>query len=261
MDGLLGPVQGERMMPKALFVLMMVGVVLPASGQSDRSLLREGNRHYGDSKFSDAEVSYKKALEANKEYRDGNFNLGDALYRQQRFGEAAEQYQAAASRTKDPFGKAQALHNLGNALLKEQKLQESIDSYKEALRLNPNDADTKYNLEYAKMLLKQQEEQKKQKQDQKQNQKDKKDQQKQDQQKKDEQKKDDEKKDPQKQDQQQKDQQKQDQQKEQQAQQKKQQISKKDAERILEALKNEEKDVQKKLHKKVPARVRVEKDW
>ena len=61
------------------------------------------------------------------------------------------------------------------------------------------------------------------------------------------------------QNQQKQDQQKQDQQ--QQAQQKKQQLSKQDAERILEALKNEEKDVQKKLKKKVPARVNVEKDW
>lgn len=212
--------------------------------QSERSLIREGNRSYKENKFVDAEVNYRKALEKNRELAPGTFDLGDALYKQGRFGESAEAYGAAATKVGDPGLKAQALHNLGNALLKEQKLPESIGAYKEALKLNPGDADTKYNLEYAKALLKRQQEQQQQ---QKQNKNQKKDQ-----------KKDDK----QKQDQQKQDQKKQDQQQDQkQAQQKKQQISKQDADRILEALKNEEKNVQKKLHHKIPARVKVEKDW
>ena len=243
-------------------VLLLCMMVTLGQSQSERSLIRDGNRQYKDNKYSDAEVSYRKALEKNREIHEGAFNLGDALYRQGRFGDAAEQYQSAATRAEDRSDKAQALHNLGNALLKAQKIPESIASYKDALKLNPNDADTKYNLEYAKMLLKQQQQQNK---DQKNQQKqDKKDQQNQDQKSQDQQKKDQQ-QDQQKQDQQEKDKQKQQQaeQKDQQQQQaqKKQQISKQDAERILEALKNEEKDVQKKLHRKVPARARVEKDW
>jgi tetratricopeptide (TPR) repeat protein len=228
--------------------------IAAARSQSERSLIRDGNRSYKDSKFSDAEVNYRKALEKNKELVPGTFDLGDALYKQGRYGEAAEQYGASAEKLKDPSLKAQALHNLGNALLKEQKLPESIGAYKGALKLNPNDADTKYNLEYAKALLQRQQQQQQQNKDQKKDDKKNQDKQKQDQQKQDQQKKDEQKQDQQKNDEQkQKDQQ--------QARQKKQQISKEDAERILEALKNEEKNVQKKLHHKIPARVKVEKDW
>ncbi len=210
--------------------------------QSDKSLIRDGNTLYDKRKYDDAEVNYRKALEQNKEMLHGPFNLGDALYKQDRYDEAAEQYRIAAAKTTDADIKSDALHNLGNALLKSQKYPESIASYKEALKLNPKDAETKYNLEYAKAMLKQQQQQQ-QNQDKK------------DQKKKDEQKKEDQKKDQQQQDQQQK------QQNQQQQQQKKQQISKADAERILEALKNEEKNVKKKLQKKAPARVQVEKDW
>jgi len=221
----------------AALLLLAYGATV---AQSDRSLVREGNSLYKKEKFADAEINYRKALEKNKELRQGPFNLGDALYKQGRFDEAAEQYRIAATQHEDAPGKAQSLHNLGNTLLKGKKLPESIAAYKEALKLQPNDADTKYNLEYAKALLQQQQQQQQQKKE------DKKDQKK------------EEKQDQQKQDQQKQDQQKQDQQKQAQ---KKQQISKADAERILEALKNEEKDVQKKLKKKVPARIRVEKDW
>lgn len=224
--------------------------IVTAWAQSERSLVREGNRAYESNKFPDAEVNYRKAVEKNKEFREGPFNLGDALYKQERYGEAAEQYTIAAARTKDAEGKAHALHNLGNSLLKTQKYPESIAAYKEALKINPSDGDTKYNLEYARRMLQQQQQKNKDQKDDKQKQ-EKKDQQKQDQQKQEEQK----------QDQQKQEQRKNDKDEQQQAQQKKQQISKQDAERILEALKNEERDVQKKLHRKVPARVKVEKDW
>jgi Ca-activated chloride channel homolog len=241
-----------------IFLLATAG----AAAQSERTFLRDGNQLYKQNKYSDAEVNYRKALEKDQAVKQGPFNLGDALYKQDRFGEAAEQYSLAASKLKDPDQKAEALHNLGNALLRAKKIPESIASYQNALKLNPSDADTKYNLEYAKMLLqKQQEQQQQQQKNDKNDKNQKKDQQKQDQQKQDQQKQDQQKQDQQKQQQQQD--QNQDQQKQQDRlkQQKKQQISKQDAERILQAMKNEEKDVQKKLHKKVQARVQVEKDW
>ncbi len=224
--------------------LMLIGLSVACTAacpaQSVRSLVRDGNRSYGREKFADAEVNYRKALEKDKGLSQGAFNLGDALYKQGRYDEAAGQYGMAAAMQPDARLKAKAYHNLGNALLKSQKIPESIQSYEEALKLNPSDYDTKYNLAYARALLKQQ--QQKQKQDQKQN-KDKQNQSKQDQEKQQQKKQEQEKKD------------------QQQAQQKKQQISKQDAERILQALNNEERDVQKKLKRKPPARVRVEKDW
>src|SRR5437867_2338031 len=160
----------KTLVMSGLFILCIASV----NAQSERSLIREGNQAYKDNKFTDAEVSYRKALERNKEFREGPFNLGDALYKEGRFGEAAEQYQVAAARTKDAAERAQALHNLGNSLLKSQKYPESIAAYKEALKLNPHDVDTKYNLEYAKHMLKQQQQQQQNK-DQKKDDKQKKD--------------------------------------------------------------------------------------
>src|SRR5258706_8221287 len=222
-------------------LMLLLATVSQTFAQSDRSLIRDGSRSYKEKTSTDAEIDYRKALEKNREFREGPFNLGDALYKQERFAEAAEQYNIAATRATDPVDKAQALHNLGNALLKSQKFPESIGAYKEALKQNPRDMDTKYNLEYAKRMLKQQQQQQQQKKgkgkDDKQQEKKKKEEDKKDQQPEEQRK-----------DQQQS-------QKEEQAR-KKQQISKEDAERILEALKNEEKDVQKKIHRKVPGRVR-----
>lgn len=235
-------------MMKILYLTLILASASVALAQSERSLIRDGNRQYDQKKYTDAEVNYRKALEKDKDLSAGSFNLGDAIYKQDRFEEAVREYQAAARNGGAPE-KSHALYNLGNALLKGQKIPESIAAYKEALKLSPSDADAKYNLEYAKTLLqKQQQKQQNQKNDKKQ-----------DQQKQDQQKQDQQKQDQQKQDQQKQDQQKQDQQK--QAPMRKQQLSKQDAERILEALKNQEKEVQKKLHRKVPAKIKVEKDW
>lgn len=237
----------SRVVPHALLVLGHLLFLVPiAFSQSERSLAREGNRAYEKQQYADAEVNYRKALEVEREFPEGIFNLGDALYKQGRFDEAAEHFRDAAAKIVEPRRKAQAFHNLGNALLKAQKLPESIAAYKEALKHNSNDLDTKYNLEYAKRLLQQQQNQQ-QKKDDKQNQNEQQQQQEQNQQK-----------------QQQDERQPEEQQKEQrhrQAGQRQQHISKEDAERILEALKNEEQQVQKKLMKKVPARREIEKDW
>ena len=127
-------------MSRCLFIILSIVGITFASAQSERSLVSDGNRMYRDKKYSDAEASYRKALEKNKELQQGTFNLGDALYQQERFGEAAEQYNLSASRASDPKIKSQSYHNLGNALLKGKKLPESISAYKDALKLNPNDA-------------------------------------------------------------------------------------------------------------------------
>lgn len=238
----------------SIFILLFCAQSYAAS---ERSLLRDGNRQYKDKQYNEAEVNYRKALEKNKELKEGQFNLGDALYKQGRYEEAEKQFRSAAQKSSGA-SRAQAYHNLGNALLKQKKIEDSIQSYKDSLKLNPQDQDTKYNLEFARHLLQQQKQQQQdqqQKKDQKQDKKDQKQTQQDNQQK--EQNKDQKNQD--QQDQQQKQQQQQEQ--KQQAEEKKQQISKEDAERILQALRNEEKNVQKKLQKKVPGNAKVEKDW
>lgn len=237
--------------------VMLLVISLSAAAQSERSLVRQGNSAYKKAEYADAEIHYRKALDVNREMHEGMFNLGDALYRQGRFTEAADQFRAAATRIDDPIIKAQAFHNLGNALLQAQKVAESIDAYKEALKLNPRDMDTKYNLEYARMLLNRQQQQ---------NQNQKEDKQKQDQEESGQERPSEENQsDGQKQQARPKDavgqaeQQKRDEKRG--TQQENEYISKEDAERILEALKNKELQVQRKLQIKAPVRAKTEKDW
>jgi Ca-activated chloride channel homolog len=223
-----------------------------AYGQSVRSLVNGGNGQYNDQQFTDAEVNYRKALEKEPDLVQGRFNLGDALYKQGKLEESVKEFEAAAAKAESKVTRAHAYHNIGNALLKAQQYQDAVNAYIESLKLNPGDQETKYNLSYALEKLKTQQQQQQQNKNNKNQDKNK-----ENSQDKNEQRKQDQ----QKQDQQKQNQQKQESQtKEKQAQQEKQ-MSKTDAERILEVLKNSEKDVQKKLRTRQAVRAKTEKDW
>lgn len=251
----------------ALTLMMAFG--LQAEAQNENKFIRRGNNAYDDKDFKKAEIDYRKALEKNQNSAKGEFNLGTSLYQQEGYEESAKIYEKLAGTLQTPEARAGAYHNLGNSLVQSQQYQLAIDAYKNALRLNPDDLDTKYNLEYARRMLQQQDQQKDQdKKDDQQKDQDKKDDQQKDQDKQDDQQKQDQ----QQQDQQQKDQQQQDQQQQNQGDQQQQpdgqaqpkQISKEDAERMLQALKdNEKKTLEKlKLEKlKSAKRVKSEKDW
>ncbi len=237
------------------FIWVVLIFATSALAQKENKYIRSGNDNYEEESFKDAEVDYMKALEKNPESVKSQYNLGGALYKQENFEDASKLYNNLASLENKNISKADSYYNLGNTLLKAQKFPESIEAYKNALRLDPGDMDAKYNMEYAKKMLKDQQE-KEQNQDQNQ-----------DQDKKDEEKKDQEKQDQEQQEQDQKDQQQDQQQQEQNQQQQQQpqpqQISKQDAERMLEALKNDEnKTLEKvKLQKGKGKGKKVEKDW
>lgn len=231
-------------------VAMVISVVLmmgkDAFAQQEKKFIKDGNAQYNAKKYAESEQNFKAATQKNKNSYPAAFNLGDAYYQQGKYEEAAAQFQALTHRATSKDTLARAYHNLGNSLLKSKKYDESIQAYKNALKNNPSDDDTRYNLSYAQQMLKQQQ-QKKNDKDKDQN---KKDQNKKDKDKKDQQNKD--KKDPDKKDQQNKDQQKQD-----------PQISKEDAKRILDALQNDEKNLQDKVKKGKAKgmKVQIEKDW
>lgn len=126
-------------------------------GQAEeRGLIREGNEYLKEGKYILAEDSYKTALEKKDGLIEGIFNLGDLYYRQDSTTKAIDQFELAAKLAEDDQVKAKAYHNLGNSYLKDKQYKESIKAYKEALKLNPKDMDTKYNLSYASSMLKQQ---------------------------------------------------------------------------------------------------------
>lgn len=227
---------------------LMVGLLMvsaTAFGQKTvRDYLRSGNKLYKDSTFVKAEVDYRKALELDPKSTDAMYNLGNALLMQQKAKDAMEQFEAASKVEKDKKKLSQIYHNMGVILQSSKQYPQCIETYKKALRNNPADDETRYNLALAQKLLK----------DQQQNQ----DQNKQQEQKQD--KKDDDKqqKNKEQQDQKKKDQQNQNQQQ----QQNQNQMSKQNAEQLLKAAMQDEKNVQDKVKKGVRIQGRkLEKDW
>ena len=211
----------------SLLLVASAGQVL-AQQKTDRDYLRSGNKLYNDSLFIKAEVDYRKALEINPKSTDAMFNLANALLMQQKAQEAMEQYQSVSKIEKDKEKLAQIYHNMGVMLQSAKQLPQCIEAYKESLRNNPKDDETRYNLALAQKQLKNQQ-QNQQNQDQQQQQQ--------------EQKEDKQDQNKDQQEQEQKDQQQQNQQ---QQQQNKNEMSKENAEQLLNAVMQDEKNVQDK---------------
>ena len=232
------------MIKRSSLILLVLMVVISAYGQNERKVIRDGVRAYGDGEFEEAEVQFRKAENINQELYEAEFNTGAALYGQEKYEETVKQYESLLDQTDDPGRTAQIWHNIGNSLLEAQQYGPSIEAYKNSLRKNPSDEDTRYNLAYAKQKL---EEQQKENQDSDQ------DQQEQD---RDQDKEND-------QQEQDREQDKENDQQEREQQPVPREISKEDAERMLQAIQQQEKDVKEKVDKKkaAVAKVKTEKDW
>ena len=137
------------------FLITLLAGCLFTSGltaQSGHTLLRQGDRNYKSQDYGKAEESYRKALEKEPSAR-GKYNLGNTIYKQDRYDEAVKRYEEAANSASDPALKSRAFHNLGNAYFQQKEFDKSIEAYKNALRLNPSDLETKYNLALAQKFL------------------------------------------------------------------------------------------------------------
>lgn len=234
-------------------IILMMIFSASLSGQGEKKFIRKGNREYNKGKFTESETSYRKAVAGNRSIPDATFNIGDALYKQKKYEEAVRQFTDNSSMNEDKSKKAAAMYNLGNSLLLSKKIQESIAAYKNSLKNNPGNMEAKYNLSYAQDLLKKQQDQQKQKQNQDQN-KNNND--------KNKDKKDQNKNNNKDQDQKQNDNRQQNNQQQQQQQQQ-QGLSKEDAERLLNSIANDEKNVQEKvkLAKALNSKERTLKNW
>ena len=226
-----------------LAVISLSSFLLPLSTHAqtaDRQYIREGNKQFRLGQYDKAEVSYRKAVEKNPKNPQAAYNLGNALMAQKKDSAAVQQFEQSTRIETNPLRKAAAYHNMGVICQTHKMYDEAIEAYKNALRNNPNDDETRYNLVLCKHMKKKQDEKQKQNQ---QNQDD--------QNKKDDQKKDD-KKD-----------QKQDKKEDKQQEQQKPQMSKDNAEQLLNAAIQNEKMTQDKMKKaqQQPQRRAVQKNW
>ena len=218
--------------------------VAPAFAQDNMSArwhVKQGNKLFQKRDFSEAETSYRKALEKNKENPQALYNLGNALLAQGQDTTAIKFFEQAAKVEKNPLRQSQSFHNLGTILQGRRMFGEAIEQYKQALRLNPNDDDARYNLVLCKHQLENQPNNQQQGDN----------------------KNQDGQKEKREQEQQQQQQQKQQQQEQQKQQEQKPEMSKENAEQLLNAAMQQEKQTQKRMKEaqKQPQRRQVEKNW
>lgn len=134
----------------------MLVAMLPAAAQQlpERSLVRKGNRQYNKNHYESAIDRYREALEAVPGQWEATYNLGNALYKMERYEAADSVMQRVVADTlRTTEERAHALYNLGNAQFKQQKYKEALQSYRQSLLLNPDDQEAKYNYAYTKRLL------------------------------------------------------------------------------------------------------------
>jgi Ca-activated chloride channel family protein len=202
---------------KQLILIYLLCLSALGFSQSEASHFRKGNELFKAGKFNDAEIEYRKGLAKQDKSWTGKYNLADALYKQDKFKEAEVILDSLSKGTKNQKQLSSVYHNLGNAQLKAKDYEKSVESFKKALKLDPQAEDSRYNLSYALQKLRQQ-----QQQQQQQNKDQKQQQQKQQQQLPQEKKQEE----------------------------KKQNINQQEAERMLDALDRDEKELRKKTEKR-----------
>ena len=225
---------GRRQRTATVLLLLFAATAVVA--QTDRQYVTSGNKLFRNGQFDQAEVAYRKAIEKNPRNPQAHYNLGNALMAQKKDSAAVQSLQKSTELETSKIRKAMAFHNMGVVCQQHKMYGEAIEAYKSALRLNPKDDATRYNLELCKRQQKNQQNQKNQNQ--------------QDKDKKDKNGKD-KKNDKQKND-------KQDQNKK-----KENKMSKENAEQMLNAAMQQEKSTQQRIKKAMqrPRSAKLDKEW
>ena len=146
-----------------LYICLSFFFVVPTMGQQKqmRSSLRSGNRFYRQDNLKKAESEYRKAYEIDSMNTQVLYNLGTDLLMQRDLQQANQMLSLAAKNdvSKNKLKGTKMYHNLGVTLQSAQQYQKAIEAYKQALRYNPNDEETRYNLVLCQKLLKNQQQQ------------------------------------------------------------------------------------------------------
>ncbi|WP_081208361.1 tetratricopeptide repeat protein [Salegentibacter sediminis] len=282
---------------KAVLMLLIIFFGLQVKAQENNSkdqaeaeiYLQEAEDALSENDFAAAEAAYRKAIAKDPGNPTAKYNLGNLYYNKEKPAEAGERLNQAGEIADSKETKHKAFHNLGNSFMRQKKYKEAVKAYKEALRNNPSDEETRYNLALAKKMLEEEQQQQdeqddgeggdNQDQDQEENQEQQEDQENQggdgeNEQESKDQGEEEEKKDEGEQqedenedegDQEQEQQEEGDQQEQPQAQPQPQQgqLSPEQIKSLLEAMNNEERKVQDKINaeKAKGAKVKTDKDW
>lgn len=136
-------------MVRSLVALIFFAPLLLKAQSQYAEQLRAGNSAYTDSNYTQAEEAYRKSAADDPSSAKAAFNLGDALYRQERYEEAIEAFEKSYGKQSDPQQQSKSLQNLGNAHYQMKNYQEAAKAYGESLKLDPENEEARYNMAQA----------------------------------------------------------------------------------------------------------------
>lgn len=146
---------------KSIFFLLILGLFGIQSGLAQKNdalrSAREGDRAYDQEEHEKALEYYEKAMEEGLDDPKLRFNKGNSLFQLEKFADAASEFERIARSEAEKELRGDAFHNLGNSHLISGKLDKSIEAYKQALRIDPSDEESRYNLALAKKMKEEQE--------------------------------------------------------------------------------------------------------
>lgn len=148
-------------MKKTVFILITLISFFGNAQKKDKALIKSNNYVHEANElvsedFVSAEMEYRKAISEKPTNVVGAYNLGNAYYKNQKFGEALLRHQEVIKNAITKEQKHKAYHNIGNALMQGKQCKEAVEAFKNALRNNPNDDETRYNLGLAKKCAEEQ---------------------------------------------------------------------------------------------------------
>jgi cobalamin biosynthesis protein CobT len=157
---------------KYLMILVLIlNTAISAMSQNAARNIVDGNTAYRNNEFEKAAGLYRKSMEQQSQYGfQAKYNLANTLYKSGDYQGAREMYSSLLSDSLNSETQSRLYHNIGNTFMQEKNYEQGVSAYANALKLNPMDEDSRYNLSYAlKMLKKQQQQQQQQNKDQNQN--------------------------------------------------------------------------------------------
>ena len=138
-----------------LLIFMSMGSLMSQQNEYE-SFIKKGNNSFEENTVL-SEQNYRKAISVSPEFVKGQYNFSNNLYENEYYDEALLNQIEASKYAKTTVDKHQIFHNIGNILMKQEMCKEAVEAYKNALKNNPKDDESRYNLALAKDCAKEDE--------------------------------------------------------------------------------------------------------